>query len=260
MEDLRLFLGEHPDLVWLFNFPAAISNPGSSLPTARYLTQMLRQLPNQVLQFILKNSVRLIIAELASRGVSCGECISLDTKHILAWVKENNPKAYVDTRYDKTRQPAGDPDCKLGCKRRHNRRGTSSNTENPPTPTTNPVPAKNRDVGEFYWGYGSGIVVVKVPGWGEFVLAEMTQTFDKGDSARRAITRPKAASSAPKGCLAALPGWICPSKPFLPTAPAPSSNTSAASMSARCCFPNRPARPVPKTTKTGRRAALLICR
>jgi hypothetical protein len=37
-------------------------------------------------------------------------------------------------------------------------------------------------IGEYYWGYASGIVVTKVEGWGEFVLAEMTQTFDKGDT------------------------------------------------------------------------------
>jgi hypothetical protein len=36
-------------------------------------------------------------------------------------------------------------------------------------------------VGEFYWGYGSGVIVVKVPTWGEFVLAELTQPFDQGD-------------------------------------------------------------------------------
>jgi hypothetical protein len=36
-------------------------------------------------------------------------------------------------------------------------------------------------VGEYYWGYGSGVVVAKVPDWGEFVIAEMTQPFDQGD-------------------------------------------------------------------------------
>jgi hypothetical protein len=43
------------------------------------------------------------------------------------------------------------------------------------------VPAKTVAVGEFYWGYGSGVIVAKVPKWGEFVLAEKTQTFDKPD-------------------------------------------------------------------------------
>jgi len=32
------------------------------------------------------------------------------------------PQGYLEGRFDKTRQPAGDPDCKAGCKRGHNRR------------------------------------------------------------------------------------------------------------------------------------------
>jgi hypothetical protein len=78
----------------------------------------------------------------------------------------------VTERYNPHRQPTGDPDCRLGCKRRHNRM----------TPTRNPKPASLISVGEYHWGYGSGVVVTKVPGWGEFVLAEMTQPFDQGDT------------------------------------------------------------------------------
>ena len=180
MGDLRLLLSEHPELIWLLGFPLSISNPGSlgfavqaSLPTTRHLTRLLREMPNEVLQFLLADSVHLVRAALAAEGVKTGDCISLDTKHILAWVKENNPKAYVEDRFDKTKQPAGDPDCKLGCKRRHNRRKAG---DEPPvsTPAQNPVPAKDRPVGEFYWGYGSGVVVAKAPEWGEIVLAELT--------------------------------------------------------------------------------------
>jgi len=50
------------------------------------------------------------------------------------------------------------------------------------TPTTNPAPASQATVGEFHWGYASGVIATKVPAWGEFVLAELTQTFDKGDA------------------------------------------------------------------------------
>jgi hypothetical protein len=53
--------------------------------------------------------------------------------------------------------------------------------EPPPTPLTNPLPANTVSVGEFYWGYGSGVVATKVPDWGEFVLAELTQPFDQAD-------------------------------------------------------------------------------
>jgi hypothetical protein len=174
---------EHPAFIWLLGFPLVPSSkhacgfdPLASLPTQRHLTQLLRDMPNRSMQFILDKSVSLLLSEFASLGLVVGECISLDTKHIIAWVKENNPKAYLSERFDKHQQPAGDPDCKLGCKRRHNRSRTA-----PPTPTKNPVPAKHVAVGEFYWGYGSGVVVVKVPDWGEFVLAEMTQPFDQPD-------------------------------------------------------------------------------
>lgn len=92
----------------------------------------------------------------------------------MAWARENNPKAFVkEGRFDKTRQPNGDPDCKLGCKRRHNQT----------TPTKEGQPAGEKvSIGEFYWGYASGVVATKVPQLAEFVLAEFTQTFDYGDT------------------------------------------------------------------------------
>ena len=189
MGRLRQYLVEHPAVLWLCGFPVQPApgqpcgfDPDASLPTARHLTRMLRELPDAALQFLLASSVTLLRAELATNGVRLGECISMDTKHIIAWVKENNPKAYVSHRYDKTQQPAGDPDCKLGCKRRHNQRapGTAGQAT-PPTPTHNPRAANTIAVGEFYWGYASGVVATKVPDWGEFVLAELTQPFNQPD-------------------------------------------------------------------------------
>lgn len=179
---LHRFLVEHPGFIWLAGFPLQPApnhppgfNPRASLPTHRHFTRLLRHVPNSALQCLLTDSVRLIVSELAARGVPPVECISLDTKHILAWVKENNPKTYVADRFNKVRQPAGDPDCRLGCKRRRNQRVA------PATPTANPRPAATLKVGEYYWGYGSGIVATKVPDRGEFVLAELTQPFDQGD-------------------------------------------------------------------------------
>ena len=186
MDDLRQYLVEHPAFIWLLGFPLVFSfkhacgfDPSASLPTQRHLTRMLREIPNASLQFLLEQSARLLLNHFAGMGIKAGECISLDTKHILAWVKENNPKAYIETSFDKTCQPKGDPDCKLGCKRKHNQR--TSKAEGSSTPTTEPLPADTIQVGEYYWGYGSGIVVVKVQAQGEFILAEMTQSFDKSD-------------------------------------------------------------------------------
>ncbi len=128
MGKLRSYLLEHPGFIWLCGFPLVPCRHAvhgfdaeASLPTQRHLTQMVRHMPNTALQFLLTDSVRLIGAELRTMNITPGDCIVLDTKHIIAWVKENNPKAYVEGRYDKGKQPAGDPDCRLGCKRRHNR-------------------------------------------------------------------------------------------------------------------------------------------
>jgi hypothetical protein len=186
MSDLRDYLVEHPALTWVLGFPLQPSrhfpwgfDVAASLPTHRHFTRLLRKLPNGPLQFLLDETVRLLQAELSTIGVEFGQAISMDTKHIIAWVRENNPKDYVSDRYDKTKQPSGDPDCRLGCKRRRNQRASSK--EPPPTPADNPVPANTISVGEYYWGYASGVVAIKVPGWGEFVLAELTQPFDQSD-------------------------------------------------------------------------------
>jgi hypothetical protein len=202
MGKLRQFLIEHPALVWLLGFPL-VPDPAAkhgfdvarSVPLRRQFGRVLRDLDNAAAQFLLDGTVKLIWQALpADLRASFGDVISLDTKHILAWVKENNPKAYVDERFDKTKQPKGDPDCRLGCKKRHNKGEGQGGQDAAPaassepaglsgTPVTNPVPASQVvSVGEFYWGYASGVVTTKVPDWGEIVLAELTQTFDKGDA------------------------------------------------------------------------------
>lgn len=190
MSNLRQYLLENPALMWVLGFPLAASkqspwgfDPNASLPTARHFCRLLRDLPNAALQFLLDETVRLIREELKDVIVSFGKCISLDTKHIIAWVKENNPKAYLEEgHFDKTRQLAGDPDCKLGCKRKHNQGKGRANAEGViATPLSNAIPAHDVKVGEYYWGYGSGVVATKVDHWGEFVLSELTQTFDHAD-------------------------------------------------------------------------------
>ena len=97
MDDLRRYLIEHPAFIWLLGFPLAPSSkytcgfdPATSLPTQRHFTRLLRQMPNAALEFLLEHSARLLLARFAFLGLHAGECISLDTKHILAWVKENN--------------------------------------------------------------------------------------------------------------------------------------------------------------------------
>jgi len=190
MGHLRRYLVEHPALVWLLGFPL-VADPTvphgfdveRSLPSRRQLGRVLRELDHAAAQFLLTVTVQRIDHALPS-DLAFGDVVAGDTKHILAWVKENNPKQYVEERYNETRQPRGDPDCKLGCKKRRNKGDGDGAQPVPPssaTPTSNPTPASHATVGEFYWGYASGVIATKVPDWGEFVLAELTQTFDKSD-------------------------------------------------------------------------------
>jgi hypothetical protein len=154
MSQLRDYLVEHPALTWVLGFPLVSSryypwgfDVQASLPTARHFTRLLRKIPNTVCQYLLDETVRLLQVELNRKVDDFGQAISLDTKHIITWVRENNPKDYVKDRYDKSLQPSGDPDCRLGCKRRRNQRASSK--EPPPTPSDNPGPP-NISIGEYY--------------------------------------------------------------------------------------------------------------
>lgn len=190
MPKLCEYLIENPALVWILGFglePSPVYSWGfdvaSSLSQPRHYNRILRKLRPDQLEFLHQGTVHLIRKALPD-GVAFGQEVSVDTKHILAWVKENNPKDFIpEGRFDKTKQPVGDPDCKLGCKRRHNKRESKPTHDgSETTPTQEGVPASSATVGEYYWGYGSGVVATKVPGYGEVVLAEQTQTFDRSDA------------------------------------------------------------------------------
>lgn len=203
---LRRYLVEHPALVWCLGFPLTPDPTAPhgfaverALPSRRQLGRVLRELDNAAAQFLLDSTVHLLRQELPAE-LLFGDVIAVDTKHILAWVKENNPKQYVADRYNKIKQPKGDPDCKLGCKKRHNQ-GDGNGGAASSTPTREATPASKTTVGEYHWGYASGVATTKAPDWGEFVLAELTQTFDHGDqtyffplmtaTARRLDRRPR---------------------------------------------------------------------
>jgi len=184
MSGLRRYLIEHPALVWLLGFPLcpALEEPwgfdvAASVPTQKQFVMILKELDNQVLQYLLDQTVGLIKRAVPSE-FPLGQIISLDTKHILAWVKENNPRCFIEEgRHNPDHPPKGDPDCKLGVKRRSNQHAKTS----PPTPTTQAQPASQVQITEMYWGYGSGVVATKIPAWGEVVLAELTQPFNESD-------------------------------------------------------------------------------
>lgn len=194
MSKLRQELVEQPALTWALGFPLVPSANFSygfdveqSLPCHRHLSRLLRKLPNAQMQFLLQSTVQLFGAEVPPE-LLFGDQVCGDTKHIIAWVRENNPKEHIrGGRFHKEKQPKGDPDCKVGFKALHNGAPQPQTTPQAAgtTPTTEGLPATavlpNPKEGEYYWGYASGVVATKVDDWEEIVLAELTQTFDHAD-------------------------------------------------------------------------------
>jgi hypothetical protein len=148
MGTLRTFLVEHPALVWLLGFKLIADptapygfNVPQSVPSRRQLSRVLRDLPNDACQFLLSSTVQLIRDVLPPElSASFGNVVAGDTKHILAWVKESNPRLSMkDGRFDPTRQAKGDPNCSLGTKKRRNRSPDADDelsTGAPATPTS----------------------------------------------------------------------------------------------------------------------------
>ncbi|KPV50787.1 hypothetical protein SE17_24910 [Kouleothrix aurantiaca] len=193
MSELRQFLGEHPALLYYLGFARVpdVSSPygfdvAATLPKRRHLSTVLRELPNPSLQWLLSASVELLKATLPPEQQALfGDTIAGDTQALLAWVRENNPKQYIqEGRLDKNRQPKADPDCKLGVKKARNTAPADADgAADPPAPTTDAKPARDIQLGvDIFWGYASGIVVSRLPDGTEVVLAERTRPFNHSDA------------------------------------------------------------------------------
>jgi len=191
MSDLRTYLIEHPALVyWLgFDRVADLTAPhgfacASTVPKRRHFGDVLRTLSPAALQFLLDASIALLRATLPrDQQATFGDVIAGDTQAILAWVAENNPKQFIkEGRLDKTRQPTGDPDCKLGVKHRRNHAPADADGGDHPTPASDAKPASTLQVGtDIFWGYASGVVATRLPDGTEIVLAERTRPFNESD-------------------------------------------------------------------------------
>jgi hypothetical protein len=80
------------------------------IPSRHRFEEFLHKMPNQLLQEI-RNAQLKTLVEL---GVISGKYLSIDSTPIVAWVKQNNPKVFVERKFDKTKFPQGDPDARLG--------------------------------------------------------------------------------------------------------------------------------------------------
>ena len=120
---VRAFLVEHPLLVLEVGFRPVLDptqpygfDVERTVPCDRYLRHWQQHLDPAILRALLRATVHALQAEIPGLGTT----IAVDVKHPYAWVQENNPKAFVRDRFNPDRQPRGDPDCRLGVKRRSN--------------------------------------------------------------------------------------------------------------------------------------------
>jgi hypothetical protein len=167
---LRHFLVEHPLLVLELGFRLHLDvrepygfDIERTVPTDRCLREKQRRLSQAVLQALLMETVAALRQELAGLG----EVRAFDVTHIYAWVRENNPRVYVQGTFDVTHLPKGDPDCRLGVKKSSNQQQADGST----------ITKK-----ESLFGSGSGIATWTDPVSGDGVLAEYTLPFNEGDS------------------------------------------------------------------------------
>jgi hypothetical protein len=168
--ELRRFLVKHPLLVLEIGFHPVVDatqpygfDVEKTVPCDRWLRHKQQTIDNDILQALFRSTVHDLQAEIPELG----DAVVIDTKHIYAWVKENNPREFITDRYDPAKQPGGDPDCRLGVKRSSNQDEESGQQ------------AKVEK--EYLWGYGTGIVAATHPQYGDVVLAEYTLPFNEAD-------------------------------------------------------------------------------
>jgi len=80
------------------------------IPSRHRFEEFLHKIPNQLLQEVRNTQLKT----LTKLDVVSGKYLSIDSTAIVAWVKQNNPKIFVEGKFDKTKFPQGDPDARLG--------------------------------------------------------------------------------------------------------------------------------------------------
>lgn len=104
LSDLVATLSENLDLSHMLGFNI------NSLPPVERLSSFLRNAEPSLLQTVRNN----LVIDLIKLKVIKGKYLSIDSCAIPANVKENNLKTSCKDRFDKTKIPHGDPDCRLG--------------------------------------------------------------------------------------------------------------------------------------------------
>ena len=124
------------------------------LPSYWTFDRFIQNIDNQILKDIMKTQV----LDLARRGIIDASFLGLDSTPNMANTKQNNPKSFINNKFDPQNQPRGDNDCRLGVH-------TASNQHN----------EKNY---EFYWGYKNHVLSDCITG---LPIYEMTTGADVAD-------------------------------------------------------------------------------
>jgi hypothetical protein len=164
-EELRRFLLKHPALVIFLGFKLKGISPDlpfgfdieKTVPSARHLRRKLQETQNSHLKLLLYDTIHNLQKLELLNGIA-----AMDTKEIMAYVKENNPKQYVKNRFKKDNIPPGDATCALGAK-----------------------PSSNKDKNgkkkpRYFWGYKSGAIFSQTE-YGLACLSENTSPANKAD-------------------------------------------------------------------------------
>ncbi len=164
-EGLRRFLLKHPALVIFLGFKLKGLSRNlpfgfdiqETVPSARHLRRKLQETQNSHLKLLVYDTIHNLQKLELLNGIA-----AMDTKEIMAFVKENNPKQYVKDRFKKDNIPPGDKTCALGAK-----------------------PSSNKDENgkkkpRYFWGYKSGAIFSQTE-YGLAFLSENTSPAAKAD-------------------------------------------------------------------------------
>jgi len=150
LTELFIELNEHPTLSATCGL-----DPSKPIPSVERFSSFLHDTPNSSLQ-----NIRIdLVKQLISAGEITFKYLSSDSCPIKANVKENNLKTIARDRFDKSKIPKGDPDCRLG------------------TMVTFPSPTQKKI--QYFWGYRNHVINDALS---ELPIHEITKPANVGES------------------------------------------------------------------------------
>jgi transposase len=158
------------------NNPAIAYKCGfEKIPSRHRYEEFLHNLPNEVLQQVYRAQIRTLI----KLGVITGKFLSIDATPVIANVKENNPKVFVEGKFNKTKFPKNDPDARLGVMLVQNAPKKSDKKEQK-SKQLELFPSKklkNKQI-QFFWGYRNYTIFDSLS---ELPVCEITKQTNVGE-------------------------------------------------------------------------------